>query len=167
MDDACRIYLVSELVPKKMKQNKLRETVQISIRKEIRTEALDTYAAIACQCGMENPDAHPQMARVVEELEKSLRLQGEEVQTLGNKNIMTIGEGVNDSLGGGKLDDVGEANGNEVTIASDISVSSNGEKNTGKVTCKTRSYETENLQNKFAFIHIYIMRINVHTKFQV
>ncbi|MFS7991270.1 putative protein kinase RLK-Pelle-WAK family [Helianthus anomalus] len=99
---------VSKLVPKKMKQNKLRETVHINIR----TEALDTYAAIACQCVMENPDARPQMAQVVEELEKALGLQGGEVQTPGSKNIPTVDAGVD--------------NDNKVTNAS--------EKNEGKAT---------------------------------
>ncbi|KAM0000500.1 putative protein kinase RLK-Pelle-WAK family [Helianthus debilis subsp. tardiflorus] len=117
-DDACRRFPASELVPKKRKQKKLRDTVDIHIRKEIRTEALDTYAAIACKCVMKNPDARPQMAQVVEELEKALVLQGGEVQTPGSKNIPTVGEG--------KLDDAGVANDNKVTIAS--------EKNEGKAT---------------------------------
>ncbi|KAJ0491230.1 putative protein kinase RLK-Pelle-L-LEC family [Helianthus annuus] len=64
-DDACRRFPVLELVPKKMKQNKLRDTVDIHIRKEIRTEALDTYAAIACQCVMENRDARPQWLKLL------------------------------------------------------------------------------------------------------
>ncbi|KAJ0491229.1 hypothetical protein HanPI659440_Chr12g0443021 [Helianthus annuus] len=83
---------------------------------------------------MENPTARPQIDQVVEELEKAVGLQGGEVQTPGSKNILTVREGVNDSLGGGKLDDARVANDNEVTIASDISMSSNVEKNEGKAT---------------------------------
>ncbi|KAK9060828.1 hypothetical protein SSX86_021534 [Deinandra increscens subsp. villosa] len=70
---------VTQLVPKKMQQNKLQKIVHLDIRKEIKMESLQTYAKIACQCVMEHPDARPNMARVVEELQKALRLQGGEV----------------------------------------------------------------------------------------
>ncbi|KAL8215497.1 hypothetical protein R6Q57_022334 [Mikania cordata] len=63
---------VTELVPKKMQQNKLQKIVHRDIRREIKPEALETYVKIACRCLMEEP---PQMAQVVEELEKALRLQ--------------------------------------------------------------------------------------------
>ncbi|KAI7725291.1 hypothetical protein M8C21_002682 [Ambrosia artemisiifolia] len=74
-DEACEIYHVSELVPKKMKQNKLRQTVDIHIRHKIEMQALETYAEIACQCVMENPEDRPDMVKVVEKLEKALILQ--------------------------------------------------------------------------------------------
>ncbi|GKD95487.1 tyrosine-protein kinase, non-receptor Jak2, partial [Tanacetum coccineum] len=67
---------VSELVPKRLEQNKLRKVVHFDIRKEIKEPALETYAKIACECVNESPEARPTMARVVEELEKALILQG-------------------------------------------------------------------------------------------
>ncbi|KAI3814461.1 hypothetical protein L1987_14101 [Smallanthus sonchifolius] len=120
---------VTELVPKKMQQNKLQKVVHFDIRKEIKTEALETYAKIACQCVMENPDARPTMAQVVEELENALRLQGGEVtyvQIPGNTNIA----GANDDIvvEDGSKDDAGEDNGDEVSKVGQISESRNGEK---------------------------------------
>ncbi|CAI9286118.1 unnamed protein product [Lactuca saligna] len=86
---------VSELVPKRLEQNKLRKIVHFDIRREIKTEALETYAKIACQCVMENPETRPTMTRVVEELEKALRLQGGEVtyvQILRSENINDVAD---------------------------------------------------------------------------
>ncbi|GJY92004.1 tyrosine-protein kinase, non-receptor Jak2 [Tanacetum coccineum] len=73
------IYIQAESstpVPKRLEQNKLRKAVHFDIRKEIKEEALETYAKIACECVIENPEARPTMACVVEELEKALMLQG-------------------------------------------------------------------------------------------
>ncbi|KAI7725290.1 hypothetical protein M8C21_002681, partial [Ambrosia artemisiifolia] len=130
---------VSELVPKKMKQNKLRNTVHRDIRKEIKTEALDTYAAIACQCVMENPDDRPDMVKVIEELEKALILQGGEVTAVyipggGNmagemdeagkgvekENIPAVEEDVMDLL-------AGEDNGEKTVETTDRDSSNNDE----------------------------------------
>ena len=72
---------VTELVPKRLQQNKLRKIVHFDIRKEIKTESLETYAKIACQCVLERPEERPSMAQVVEELEKALRLQVDFIQS--------------------------------------------------------------------------------------
>lgn len=77
---------VTELVPKKM-QHELRKIVHRDIRKEIKTEALDTYAKIACQCVVEDPNSRPKMDQVVEQLEKALRLQGGEVTYVDSRSI--------------------------------------------------------------------------------
>nr|XP_043623726.1 uncharacterized protein LOC122595433 isoform X2 [Erigeron canadensis] len=73
---------VTELVPKRLEQNKLRNIVHFGIRDEVTTECLETYAKIACQCVLKNPQDRPNMAEVVIQLEKALRLQGEEVSTM-------------------------------------------------------------------------------------
>ncbi|KAI3711533.1 hypothetical protein L1987_70072 [Smallanthus sonchifolius] len=135
---------VTELVPKKMQQNKLQKVVHFDIRKEIKTEALETYAKIACQCVMQEPDARPTMAQVGEELEKALRLQGGEVtyvQIPGNTNIA----GANDNtVVEVKLkDDAGEDNGDEVGKVGQISESTNGEKNVVEDT-NTESEDAKN-----------------------
>ncbi|XP_071689354.1 uncharacterized protein [Rutidosis leptorrhynchoides] len=85
---------VTELVPKKMEQNKLRKIIHRDMRKDMTTESLETYAKIACQCTIENPEERPTMRRVVEELEKALRLQGGEVSyvdipTIIGKDLIT------------------------------------------------------------------------------
>ncbi|GJW21886.1 tyrosine-protein kinase, non-receptor Jak2 [Tanacetum coccineum] len=79
---------VSELVPKRLEQNKLRKVVHFDIRKEIKEPALETYAKIACECVNESPEARPTMARVVEELEKALILQDQ----LFDKGAEVVGE---------------------------------------------------------------------------
>ncbi|KAK1413838.1 hypothetical protein QVD17_29574 [Tagetes erecta] len=92
---------VTELVPKKMAQNQeLRKIVHRDIRKEIKTEALDTYAKIACQCVVEDPEARPKMDQVVQQLEKALRLQGGEVTYVeipgiaqANVDAVDVGDG--------------------------------------------------------------------------
>ncbi|KAJ0864715.1 putative protein kinase RLK-Pelle-LRR-I-1 family [Helianthus annuus] len=156
---------VSELVPKKMKQNELRKTVHRDIRKEIKTEALDTYAAIACQCVLENPDERPDMVKVVEELEKALRLQGGEVTYVqipgGGKlagvideagkepekeNIPVIEEDVEDLNAGDKVDTAGEDDGEKNTGEATNTESSNNDQAITKeiLNSKMESNEEEN-----------------------
>ncbi|XP_021996484.1 serine/threonine-protein kinase pakF isoform X6 [Helianthus annuus] len=156
---------VSELVPKKMKQNELRKTVHRDIRKEIKTEALDTYAAIACQCVLENPDERPDMVKVVEELEKALRLQGGEVTYVqipgGGKlagvideagkepekeNIPVIEEDVEDLNAGDKVDTAGEDDGEKNTGEATNTESSNNDQSITKeiLNSKMESNEEEN-----------------------
>ncbi|XP_076888210.1 uncharacterized protein LOC143538572 [Bidens hawaiensis] len=140
---------VTELVPKKMAQNKLQKVVHFDIRKEIKPEALETYAKIACQCVVEDPDARPLMAQVVEELEKALRLQGGEVtniQLRGSGNITVVEDGskgdgseedAKDLTVGERSVDAGEVNGEEVNVIDTTSESSNGEKQTESVPSET------------------------------
>ncbi|KAJ0723997.1 putative protein kinase RLK-Pelle-LRR-I-1 family [Helianthus annuus] len=155
---------VSELVPKKMKQNELRKAVHRDIRKEIKTEALDTYAAIACQCVVENPDERPDMVKVVEELEKALRLQGGEVTYVqipggGNvageideprkepeENIPVIEEYVEDLNAGDKVDTAGEEDGEKNTGEAINTESSNNDQAITKeiLSSKMESNEEEN-----------------------
>ncbi|KAI3790024.1 hypothetical protein L2E82_02836 [Cichorium intybus] len=105
---------VTELVPKRLAQEKVRKIVHFDIRREIKTEALETYAKIACQCVVDTPEARPTMTQVVEELEKALRLQGGEVtyvQILRSENI-------NGAPDGTVADDGPKEDGNEVTVDS-------------------------------------------------
>ncbi|CAH1425260.1 unnamed protein product [Lactuca virosa] len=86
---------VTQLVPKRLEQNMLRKIVHFDIRNEIKAEALETYAKIACHCVVENPEERPTMAHVVEELEKALILQGggvTDIEVLGSSN----GNGLHD-----------------------------------------------------------------------
>ncbi|GJY05373.1 tyrosine-protein kinase, non-receptor Jak2, partial [Tanacetum coccineum] len=73
---------VTELVPKRLEQDMLRKIVHFDIRNEIKTEALETYAKIACRSVIKNPEERPTMTEVVIELEKALRLQGGEVSSI-------------------------------------------------------------------------------------
>ncbi|KAI7725289.1 hypothetical protein M8C21_002680, partial [Ambrosia artemisiifolia] len=116
---------VSELVPKKMKQNKLRNTVHRDIRKEIKTEALDTYAAIACQCVMENPDDRPDMGGEVISvyIPGSGNMAGEMDEAgkgVEKENIQAVEEDVMDLL-------AGEDNGEKTVETIDRDSSNNDE----------------------------------------
>ncbi|XP_023744339.1 uncharacterized protein LOC111892523 [Lactuca sativa] len=105
---------VSELVPKRLEQDKLRKIVHFDIRREIKTEALETYAKIACQCVMENPETRPTMTRVVEELEKALRLQGGEVTYVQ----ILVSENINDVADETVVDDGQKEDGDDETMDS-------------------------------------------------
>ncbi|PWA51022.1 Protein kinase, catalytic domain-containing protein [Artemisia annua] len=104
---------VSELVPKRMEQKKLDKVVHRDIRKEIKEPALETYAKIACECVIENPEARPTMARVVEELEKALILQGGVVSPVHIPSSINVASAPNETI----VED-----GNGVTVGSNVPV---------------------------------------------
>ncbi|KAI3714530.1 hypothetical protein L6452_21486 [Arctium lappa] len=138
---------VTELVPKRLEQNKLRKIVHFDIRKEIKTESLETYVKIACRCVLKSSEERPSMAQVVEELEKALRLQGGEVfdvQIVGNRTVDDAPDGTviappkdgNDVMVDSKLDGV-----DEVSIHGTISESTNAEENAAEdVSTQERSF---------------------------
>ncbi|KAL8215496.1 hypothetical protein R6Q57_022333 [Mikania cordata] len=109
---------VTELVPKRLEQNKLRKIVHFDIRDEITTESLETYAKIACRCVMKNHEERPTMSEVVEELKKALRLQGgkmSDVQIFGSNNGNSLSE-----VPIGEDDHEGEGNGNSKKMSTNI-----------------------------------------------
>lgn len=135
---------VTELVPKRLEQNNLRKIVHFDIRKEIKTESLETYAKIACQCVLKSPEERPSMAQVVEELEKALRLQGGEVsdvQIVGHRTLDGAPDGTviappedgNGVVVDSELDAAGEDDAGAVSIVGAISESTNGEENAAEV----------------------------------
>ncbi|KVH93986.1 Protein kinase, catalytic domain-containing protein [Cynara cardunculus var. scolymus] len=139
---------VTELVPKRLEQNKLRKIVHFDIRKEIKTESLETYAKIACRCVLKSSEERPSMAQVVEELEKALRLQGGEVsdvQIVGSRTIDGAPDGTvvappedgSSVMADSELDDAGR----EVSVVGAISESTDAEENAaGDVSMQERSF---------------------------
>ncbi|KAJ9538547.1 hypothetical protein OSB04_031280 [Centaurea solstitialis] len=112
---------VTELVPKRLEQNKLRKIVHFDIRKEIKEESLETYAKIACRCVVESPEERPSMAEVVKELEKALRQQGGEVS-----DVQIVGEeDGNGVIVESELDVAEKVDDNKVSITSASSESTN------------------------------------------
>ncbi|KAD4386132.1 hypothetical protein E3N88_26301 [Mikania micrantha] len=145
---------VTELVPKKMQQNKLQKIVHRDIRREIKPEALETYAKIACRCLMDEP---PQMAQGGEvtyvQIPGSINITSVNDIDIDSKDVTlesyihddehqlptTDQDDVKDLVAGDKLDDAGDE-------VSKVSESSNGEKNTSteSVPNKTHAEDASN-----------------------
>ncbi|GKE81576.1 hypothetical protein Tco_1551576, partial [Tanacetum coccineum] len=102
--------------PKRLEQNKLRKVVHFDIRKEIKEPALETYAKIACECVNESPEARPTMARVVEELEKALILQGGVVSPVHIPSSINVTTAPNETI----VEDGPKEDDNGVTVDSNV-----------------------------------------------